>query len=996
MNEQSGPYRTKSGRILTNDELEGLAAEAERGYDVDELAPRPGRPLLGSGPATAVPVRLHASLHAAVKRQADAESTSVSDLVRRTLASLLNSPPLPPVTELTRSGRVLSEPELDDLASEAEAGYDAEILRSRPARTRERAEVVPVRLPPELREAVAHRADLESTSVSEIIRNALRAYLPDPDPDPPAAARRRRSGVRRPIETDTCRDYVMPRLRDAGWEPDQIVEQYRITDGRIVAVGRKHRRADALRADYVLEYRPGLPIAVVEAKREHAIPGAGLQQAKNYARLLDVPFAFSTNGKGIVEDDRNTGIERENLAGFPSPDILWARYREWKGIDDSSVADGLLLPFNRDVRNPDGSVKEPRYYQIKAINLAVRAILSGDKRLLLTMATGTGKTFVSMQIVWKLWASAWRPGRHPRILYLADRNILIDQPIEREYKPAFGAGDGSPIWKLHGEAKPGREIYFGLYQQLADSGTDLNGMFRDFPPDFFDLIIVDECHRGSARADSSWRMILDYFASATQLGMTATPRRDETADTYDYFGGAPLFEYSLAQGIDDGFLAPYRVRRVMLSPDAWGWAPDQGQLDMFGREIPEGLYTTANFERVVSLLTRTEAAAKHLTEYLKRTDRWAKTVVFCVNQEHADQMRRALHNANSDLTEQHPDYAVRIVSDEHQIGLGYLSRFADTESNLPVIATTSEMLSTGVDLPTVRNVVLFRPVGSMAMFKQMIGRGTRLFPDEDKLSFDIIDYSGASALFSDPEFDGPPERIVREEIDGEGNTVEDTVIDEPEPVSASGPDGSSDDGADVDPGDLADEPRAKFYVDDAEVWVTAEAAYHLDAQTRRLRLVEYRDFVTETVRSLFPDPGELRSEWASRVGRQDVADALGLHGIDPAELVERTGLYDADLIDVLVHLAWNQPLTTRTDRAQRVRKEHADFFDAYQPAAQEVLSYLLDKYAEYGISQLDDPAVLQVPPLSALGTPVEIASRFGSPESLRTAVSRLGELVYVA
>jgi len=798
-----------------------------------------------------------------------------------------------------------------------------------------------------------------------------------------------------PLEKDTCRDYVLPLLEAAGWGDDQIVEQFPITAGRIITVGKKHRRGVALRADYVLEYAPGVPVAVVEAKREYSIPGKGLQQAKRYARLLDLPFAYSTNGKGIVEDDRDTGLETDRLAAFPSPDALWARYRAWKGIVEDGVAEGLLLPFNRALRNADGTVKEPRYYQRTAINRSVEAILGGDKRLLLTMATGTGKTFVSMQIVWKLWKSGWRKARNPRILYLADRNILVDQPIEREFKPAFGFGDNTPIWKLRSEAKAGREIYFALYQALADTGEDPNGMFRDFAPDFFDLVIVDECHRGSARAESSWRAILNHFSPATQLGMTATPKREETVDSYEYFGD-PLYEYSLAQGIDDGFLAPYRVRRVVLSPDAHGWAPTQGQLDLFGKAIPEGQYTTKDFERVVSLLTRTEAAAKHLTDYLHRTDRWAKTIVFCVDQEHADQMRRALHNANADLAKQHPNYVVRIVSDEHEIGRGHLSDFADTEKDLPVIATTSEMLSTGVDLPTVRNIVLFRPVGSMAMFKQMIGRGTRLFPDEDKLSFDIIDYSGATALFSDPEFDGPPERVDHEEIDEEGNVVEDLVVEEPEPAFDPGEAANTDGRASIDPDDLDHEPIAKFYVEDTEVWVTAEATYHLDPETQRLRLVEYRDFVTETVRSLFPDPIELRSTWASRIGRQDVLGALESHGIDAADLIERTGLADADPIDVLVHLAWNQPLATRTDRARRVRKEHADFFDAYQPAAREVLAFLLDKYAEHGIGQLDDLGVLQVPPISSLGSPAEIAARFGSPDELRKAVAKLSELLYVA
>jgi type I restriction enzyme R subunit len=985
MNDKDQTYRMKSGRILTDADIAALADEAERGYDPAQIVHGPGRPRMGSAPAVVMPVRLHPDLYTAVKRLAAAERTSVSELVRHAVRIYLeNEAPLPSESR--------TESDLVALATEAEGGYPVSSITPKPI-ARGRTEVVPVRVPPELKAALEARADVETTSVSEIVRAALRAILGDPEPDPPATSARPGPRLRHPTEADTCRDYVLPRLKEAGWNDDQIVEQYRITDGRIVKVGTKHRRSAELRADYVLEFRPGVPIAVVEAKRQYSAPGKGMQQAKTYAHLLDVPFAYSTNGVRIVEDDRNTGIERANLSAFPHPETLWARYREWKGIRHDAAADGLLLPFNRALRNADGSVKEPRYYQRTAINRTVEAILGGDKRLLLTMATGTGKTFVSMQIVWKLWNSDWAPGRHPRILYLADRNVLVDQPIEREFKPAFGAGDGSPIWKLQGAAKPGREIYFGLYQQLADSGGEANGMFHQFAPDFFDLIIVDECHRGSARAQSSWRAVLHYFSAAAQLGMTATPKRDETTDTYDYFGGGPLFEYSLAQGIDDGFLAPYRVRRVILSPDAHGWAPDQGQVDLFGKEIPPGLYTTPDFERVVSLLSRTKAAAKHLTNYLRETDRFGKTIVFCANQEHADQMRRALHNANSDLTPQHPDYVVRIVSDEQEIGKGYLSRFCDTEDQYPVIATTSEMLSTGVDAPTVRNVVLFRPVGSMALFKQMIGRGTRLFPDEDKLSFDIIDYSGATALFSDPEFDGPPEVVIREEIDDEGRVVEDVVVEEPEQVfEPASPDGGD---PTIDPDDLP-QPRAKFYVDDIEVFVTAEAVYELDSQTNRLRLVEYRDLVTQTVRSLFPSANDLRAKWASRVSRREVLNALADHGIDPAGLIERTGLSHADPIDVLVHLAWNQPLATRIDRVRRVRKEHADFFEAFQPAAREVLEFLLDKYAEYGISELEDPGVVQVPPFSSLGTPVEIARRFGSAEALRAAQVKLGELVYVA
>ena len=787
-----------------------------------------------------------------------------------------------------------------------------------------------------------------------------------------------------PLEKDTCRDYVLPRLKAAGWSEDQIQVEFPITDGRIISVGTKHRRGDALRADYVLEVTPGVPVAVVEAKREFAIAGKGMQQAKKYARLLDVPFAYSTNGTSIVEDDRTRGMETDRLQVFPSPDELWGRYRAGRGLTDDLAAAGTALPFNRSLRNFDGSVKEPRYYQRVAINRSVGAILRGDKRLLLTLATGTGKTFVSMQIVWKLWNSGWNPGRRPRILYLADRNILIDQPRLDYFVPAFGDG---PVWKLRREAKSGREIYFALYQAIGDSGATDDGIFRDFAPDFFDFVVVDECHRGSSTAESSWRRILEHFSPATQLGMTATPKRDETADTYAYFGDS-VFEYSLAQGIEDGFLAPYRVRRIVLSTDAHGWAPDAGQIDLFGKEIPAGLYQPSQFERVVSLLSRTEAAARHLTDYLKRTDRWAKTIVFCVDQEHADQMRRALHTANADLTPQHPDYVVRIVSDEAEIGLGHLGNFADTEKDAPVIATTSQMLSTGVDLPTVKNIVLFKPIGSMAMFKQMIGRGTRLFPDADKLSFDILDYSGATALFADPEFDGPAERVDREEIDETGQVVEDLVLEQPEPEFESDVDAAlAEDDVDV---------QGKYYVDDLQVVVTAEAFYHLDPATQRLRLVEYRDYVADAVRMLFPAANELRTQWQTRVGRQEVEDALAARGIDLAEMPERAGVPDADPIDILVHIAWNQPLATRHDRTRRVRKEHVDFFDAHQPAARAVLDQLLDKYTEHGISQLDDLAVLEVPPISSLGSPAEIAGRFGSPAELRDAVQTLGELLYAA
>jgi type I restriction enzyme R subunit len=797
--------------------------------------------------------------------------------------------------------------------------------------------------------------------------------------------------VRGPDERDPCRDYVVPALHAAGWE-GQYREQVHITDGRITPVPRRagrrrdHVRADPLRADYVLDVQPGISVGVVEAKRLYKKPGDGLGQAIRYAQMLDVPFAYSTNGAGIVEHDFDTGLETM-LTSFPSPVDLWQRYQAWKGLTNQVAVDALALPYNRDLRLADGRIKEPRYYQRVAIQRTIEAIVNDQQqRVLLTLATGTGKTFVALQIVWKLWQSGWRGERKPRFLYLADRNILVDQPINREFKPVFG----DAVWKISGGMQTGREVYFALYQSLADTGDAL-GIFRDYPPEYFDLIVVDECHRGSARDNSSWRAILDHFSPAVQLGMTATPKRDTNADSYAYFGD-PIFTYSPAQGIDDGFLAPYRVRRVVLSPDAHGWSPDAGQLDRFHREIPPGVYGTRDFERVVSLLTRTEAAARHLTEYLHRTDRMAKTIIFCVDSEHADQMRRAMNNANRDLAQQYPNYVVRIVSDELDVGRQHLDDLIDPEKDTPVIATTSQLLSTGVDMPTVRNVVLLKPIGSMVEFKQIIGRGTRLYPDADKLTFEIIDYSSATRLFEDPEFDGPPEAPpVREEIDETGEVIDSTEVHEPEPEFDGG-DGE----LSLDPDDLDDVCARKFYVDDGDAFVTAEGFYLPDPDSGRLQLVEYADYVADAVRHLFAQPAALTQGWASPIQRADIVEALAARGISFEEAAERLGTADIDPLDLLVHLAWNRPLITRRERARLVRADHVEFFDQFAPEARAVLDVLLDKYADHGIGQLDDLKVLELSPFDEQGTVVEIAGRFGDVTSMRQAIDRLQGLIYAA
>ena len=553
----------------------------------------------------------------------------------------------------------------------------------------------------------------------------------------------------------------------------------------------------------------------------------------------------------------------------------------------------------------------------------------------------------------------------------------------REFKPVFGGA----VWKVQGTVRTGRELYFALYQALADTGDAL-GIFRDYPPDYFDLIVVDECHRGSARDESSWHEILEHFAPATQLGMTATPKRDDNIDTYRYFGN-PIYQYSLAQGIDDGFLAPYRVRRVVLSPDAFGWAPEAGEVDRFGRDIPPGLYSTPDFERVVSLLSRTEAVAQHLTAHLRRTDPMGKTIVFCVDAEHADQMRRALNNANADLVRQYSDYVVRIVSLEGEVGRGHLDDFADPQRPTPVVATTAQMLSTGIDLPTVRNVVLFRPIGSIVEFKQIIGRGTRLYPDADKLTFDIIDYVGATVLFQDDEFDGPPERVDVEEIGEEGEVVKPAEVGEPEPEAGEEAEATEE--------QIEEQAHRKFYVDDTLVFQVAEGLYLPDPETGRYRLVEYADYVADEVRRLFPDPSALRTNWGYRAGRAEVVEALARRGISLGELAEATGMNEADPFDILVHLAWNTPLLSRFERTRRLRTEHRNFLDRFGPEARAVLDDLLDKYAEHGVTQLDDLRVLEVAPIPERhGTVLQIAEKFGGREQLHEAIAGLEELLYVA
>lgn len=790
-------------------------------------------------------------------------------------------------------------------------------------------------------------------------------------------------------EADTCRKYITPAIVRAGWDtdPHSINEQVTFTDGRIIPVGQNARRKDGKRADYILRYRRDLAIAVVEAKADEFAADTGLQQAKDYAEILGLKFAYATNGLEIVEYDYLTGKETI-IPEFPTPADLWQRFQASLAITDED-AHTLLEPYNHDTG------KSPRYYQEIAINRTVEAILQGQKRMLLTLATGTGKTVVAFQICWKLWNMRWnRSGayRRPKILYLADRNILVDDPKDK----TFAVFEDARIKIENGQVVKSRDIYFAIYQALAKDERR-SGLYREYAPDFFDLIIVDECHRGSANAEGNWREILEYFQPAIQLGLTATPLRDDNRDTYAYFGN-PLYTYSLRQGIEDGFLAPYRVHKILTEWDAAGWRPSQEERDRYGREIPQDEYTTEDFERIIALRARTEAVARHLTDFLKETDRFAKTIVFCVDQEHANEMRRALNNCNTDLTQRYPDYVCRVTSDEGQIGRGHLSRFQDLEQQTPVILTTSQMLTTGVDAPTCKNVVLVRPINSMTEFKQIIGRGTRVRDDYGKLFFNILDYAGSvTDLFKDPAFDGDPALVTQQEIDRAGTTKPgtQTVID-------NGPDDLDDDqpgtagGPTILPPDTPTAPPRKFYVDGGRVEIVAHMVYDLDDEGNRLEPVRLTDYTAEKTRTLYPSPTDLRNRWASPQQRAEIIAQFRERGIDFNDLTAATGQSDADPFDLLCNLAYSAPIRTRRERVSRLHQEQRAFFAQYGPQARAILEDLLEKYAQHGATEFAVPDVLRLPPISQRGTVSEIIKFFGGPQQLRQAVEQLQTLLYAA
>ncbi len=794
-------------------------------------------------------------------------------------------------------------------------------------------------------------------------------------------------------ERDICTKFITPALRRAGWdEMLQIREEVSFTKGRIIVRGKLVSRGKAKRADYVLYYKPNLPLAVIEAKDNSHSVGGGIQQALDYAETLNVPFVFSSNGDGFLfHDCTGNANPREthlSLDDFPSPDKLWTRYRAWKALGPE--AEGLVLQDYHE----DGGDKAPRYYQVIAINAAIEAAAKGLDRILLVMATGTGKTYTAFQIIWRLW----KAGHRKRILFLADRNVLVDQTMVNDFRP-FGRAmtklstQAKTIWcDDHGvhRVDTSYEIYLGLYQAIT--GPDENQkIYREFSPGFFDLIVIDECHRGSADEDSAWREILEYFSSATQIGLTATPKETRYASNIAYFG-EPVFSYSLKQGIHDGFLAPYKVVKVHIDRDVEGYRPEKGKLDRYGEEVDDHIYNTKDFDHTLVIDGRTNLVARKVTQFLKESgDRFQKAMIFCVDQEHAARMRQGLINENADLMDENPRYVMRITGSDAE-GQAELGNFIDPESKHPVLVTTSRLLSTGVDVQTCRLIVLDREVGSMTEFKQIVGRGTRVHEDTGKLYFTLIDFRGATSHFADPEFDDEPVQVYEP---GKGEPVdppEATLVQYDDTFSESPKNdrGGTTVVVDANFPPIGDGSRKKIYVDDVSATIVAERVEYLD-EHGGLVTESLRDFTRKALRKRFASLDDFLRRWNGAERKQAIIDEMAAGGLPLAVIAEELGK-DLDPFDLICHVAFDARPLTRRERADNVRKR--DVFRKYGEQARTVLDALLDKYADEGVLELDDTNVLRIPPINTLGTPVELIGAFGDRPGYLRAVHDLQSSLY--
>ncbi|WP_291477084.1 EcoAI/FtnUII family type I restriction enzme subunit R [Acidovorax sp.] len=808
-------------------------------------------------------------------------------------------------------------------------------------------------------------------------------------------------------ESDICDKFIRPAMEQAGWNGlDQIFREYPLRAGRVVVRGSKAYRdkSSVLRADYALFYKANIPLAVVEAKdNKHAV-GAGMGQALNYAQLLDVPFSFSSNGDSFVFRDATlaTGVLEQNLTleEFPSPQELWHRYCTWKGwsAEESRVAGFDYAPH-----------KTPRYYQLNAVNRAVEAIAAGQNRVLLVMATGTGKTYTAFQIIWRLWKS----GAKKRILFLADRNILIDQTMVNDFRPFKGAmaklspnGKGVERINAQGQTEVEQiplavnkttkkvdtafEIYLSLYQAVTGTEEERN-IYKQFSPDFFDLIVVDECHRGSAAEDSAWRDILTYFGSATQIGLTATPKETKDVSNTDYFG-EPVYTYSLKQGIEDGYLAPYKVIRVDLDKDTFGWRPTAGMTDKHGHAIEDRIYTGADMNRKLVLEQRDVAVAAKITEYLKATDRYAKTIVFCEDIDHAARMRQALANANADLCATQPKYVVQITGDNTE-GKLELDNFIDPEKTYPVIATTSKLMSTGVDAQTCKLIVLDQGIKSMTLFKQIIGRGTRLREDLGKTWFTILDFKRATELFADKDFDGEPVQIY---VPSSGEPVAPPdvpgVSDAAQPVQPEPFEGPPQDPLGPFAGGTGESDGPKKYVlgNNVTVAVARERVQYLNAQGK-LITESLRDYTRINLRKQYDSLDQFLQAWQQADRKAALLQELEGQGVLLDALADEVGK-DLDPFDLLLHVAYDQPPLTRRERARRVHKRNV--FTHYGPVARKVLEALLDKYADEGIATIEADNVFSVQPFTHLGSPAELVRSFGGRPQYLSALQTLERELY--